>query len=147
MEKERGSGIIFYTKKPKRVLLLLRDRQHQDIGKILPYPGMLDIPGGHAEPNETPQKCIVREIAEEWIDLRTGQPFQLKNFNFFRYFEHRNTAQWHFCKEMDFDLTDVDYNEGTALALINEEAAMRTEIAWGCTELLRDFFKSRFMQD
>lgn len=146
MAKERGAGILFYQKKPvKRVLLLVRDQKHCDPAKILFYPGMLNIPGGHLEDNETPEDCVIREIAEEWTDLRTGAPFQLKDFSFLECHIDEVAESWIFYKEMNFDLTDIDYNEGAALALMNEAAAMRTQIAYGCTELVRRFFRSRFM--
>jgi len=147
MAKEKGAGILFFTKKPKRVLLLVRDQKHPNPAKILPFPGMLDIPGGHLEEGETPEACIMREIAEEWIDLYDGTFFWLKDFELFEHFEDEKTEQWVFCKEMDFSLMDIDYNEGAALALINEAAVMRTEIAYGCTELVRRFFRSNFMND
>ena len=147
MEKEQGAGILFYQTKPvKRVVLLMRDQKHPNPDKDLPYPGMLDIPGGHRDEGESFAECIVREIAEEWTDLRTGKPFKLEGFSLFEMLEDNKTIQAVFYKEMDFDLTDIDYHEGAALVLMNEPAAMRTEIAYGCTELLRRFFKSQFMR-
>ena len=146
MEKEQGAGILFYQNKPvKRVVLFMRDQKHPNLAKTLPYPGMLDIPGGHRDENESFERCIVREMAEEWTDLRTGKPFNLYGFRLFERLEDDKTIQWVFCAEMNFDLTDIDYHEGAALALINEKAAMKTEIAYGCTDLLRRFFKSSFM--
>lgn len=145
MEKEYGAGILFFTKKPKRVLLFVRDQKHPNPAKTLPFPGMLAIPGGHLEAGEAFAHCIMREIAEEWTDLRTGKPFELRDFWFLEKFEDDTIHSVIFCKEMDFSLMDIDYNEGAALALMNEAAAMRTEIAYGRTELLRRFFKSAFM--
>ena len=147
MGKEQGAGILFYQKEPvKRVILFMRDQKHPNPAKTLPYPGMLDILGGHRDEGENFEECIAREMAEEWTDLRTGEPFQLEDFKLFERLEDDKTIQWVFCKEMDFDLTDIDYNEGAALALMNEKAAMKTEIAYGCTDLLRRFFKSPFMR-
>lgn len=44
-----------------RVLTCLRD----DIPQI-PFPGYWDLPGGGAEPGETPSECALRELQEEF---------------------------------------------------------------------------------
>lgn len=52
-----------------RVVTLLRDDRPD-----IPYPAMWDLPGGGAEPGETPEQTLIRETAEEvGIDL-TGVP-------------------------------------------------------------------------
>ena len=43
-----------------RIAVLRRD----DIPGI-DFPGMLDVPGGGREPGESPEACVLREIAEE----------------------------------------------------------------------------------
>jgi 8-oxo-dGTP diphosphatase len=36
----------------------------------IPFPGMLDLPGGGREGSETPAQCVTRELAEEFgVDL------------------------------------------------------------------------------
>ena len=32
----------------------------------IPYPGMIDLPGGGREGDETPAQCVLRELAEEF---------------------------------------------------------------------------------
>ncbi|KPF79109.1 hypothetical protein IP88_02655 [alpha proteobacterium AAP81b] len=32
----------------------------------LPFPGLLDLPGGGREGDETPEQCVLRELAEEF---------------------------------------------------------------------------------
>ena len=32
----------------------------------IPYPGMIDLPGGGREGDETPEDCVLRELAEEF---------------------------------------------------------------------------------
>ena len=62
--KRLGASIIFVNDQ-QQVLLFLRDDK-QD----LPFRDMWDVPGGHVEPDETPEECIIREIKEEMnIDL------------------------------------------------------------------------------
>jgi 8-oxo-dGTP diphosphatase len=57
--KRLGVSIIFVNDENK-VLLFLRDDKPD-----LPYRNMWDVPGGHVEPDETPEECIVREMKEE----------------------------------------------------------------------------------
>jgi ADP-ribose pyrophosphatase YjhB (NUDIX family) len=145
MKKTKGAAILFFIKQPKRVVLYVRDYKHPDPTKVLRNPGLLSIPGGHLEEGETFEQCIVREIAEEWTDLRTGKPFELRDFQLFTVDDNEYSYGHIFCKEMDFDLRDIDYSEGAALALVNEAAAMRTEID-SATYNLRRFFQSEWMK-
>jgi 8-oxo-dGTP diphosphatase len=62
--KRKGSSIIFIND-TEQILLFLRDNIPD-----LPYPNMWDVPGGHVEANESPEKCIIREMKEE-MDLDT----------------------------------------------------------------------------
>jgi len=63
--KRKGTSIIFVNDK-KQVLLFLRDDKPDII-----YPNMWDVPGGHVEPDETPEQYIIREMKEEMdIDLK-----------------------------------------------------------------------------
>lgn len=43
-------------------LLVYRRDSRDDI----PYPGLLDLPGGGRENNESPQACVLRELQEEF---------------------------------------------------------------------------------
>ena len=59
-------------------LLCLRRDSHPG----LPWPGMWDLPGGGREGDETPEACLLREVAEEFglhlpadrLVFRTVQP-------------------------------------------------------------------------
>lgn len=51
-----ASGIILQEKK---ILLLQRSNYTQN------YPGYWGCPGGRAEPNETPEQNVIREVKEE----------------------------------------------------------------------------------
>ena len=57
--KRKGTSIIFINDK-NQILLFLRDNIPD-----IPYPNMWDVPGGHVESQESPEKCIVREMKEE----------------------------------------------------------------------------------
>ena len=57
--KRKGASIIFVNDK-RQILLFLRDNTPD-----IPYPNMWDVPGGHVEKVENPEKCIVREMKEE----------------------------------------------------------------------------------
>ena len=51
---------------------LLAYRRDDKIG--IPYPGMIDLPGGGREGDETPAECVLRELFEEFgIALPTGR--------------------------------------------------------------------------
>ena len=65
----RGAGVLFYDRHTQRVLLVRRDNTPS-----IPFPDHLDILGGHTEAGETPEDTVVREIAEELDDLRSGRP-------------------------------------------------------------------------
>ena len=43
-----------------KVILLMRDEKSG-----IPFPGMLDFPGGGREGNESPMECAIREVREE----------------------------------------------------------------------------------
>ena len=168
--KAYGSGILFYMRNPNRVVLTVRDQRHPNPAKTLPYPGMPDIIGGHldeifrvdcnfrldnnhlnvidhTDPDnpmrvslEMPIDCIIREIAEEWIDIRTGKGFVLTNPKLVASFENDVSVQWVYAKEVDFSLNDIHTNEGAGLMVMNRESAMRNEVAFGCTGFLCWFF-------
>ena len=74
--KHSGASIIFVNDH-NQVLLLLRDDKPG-----LPYRNMWDVPGGHVEENETPDKCIIREMKEEMnLELHEFKIFCQKEFN------------------------------------------------------------------
>lgn len=74
--KRKGSSILFINDR-RQVLLFLRD-DNPDIA----YPDMWDVPGGHVERDETPEKCIVREMKEEMgMDLKGFLLFCTREFD------------------------------------------------------------------
>ena len=68
-KNRRGAGVLFYDRHKQRVLLFRRDNT-----PTIPFPDSIDILGGHIEEGETPEQAVVREMAEELDDLRSGYP-------------------------------------------------------------------------
>jgi hypothetical protein len=135
----RGTGILFYDRQNRRVLLFRRD----DKPKI-PYPGQLDILGGKVELGEEPKKTIVREMDEELFDHRTGKRFELKDFWLFKVWtDPRGTEQHIFAKEADFQIKDLRLDEGQKLVWLTEqELDSGIELAYGYSLVAKEFFQA-----
>jgi 8-oxo-dGTP diphosphatase len=135
-DKPRGAGVLFYDRHTQRVLLVRRDNTPS-----IPFPDHLDILGGHTEEGETPEDTVVREIAEELDDLRSGRPFVLTGHRLFTvYTDARGVTDSVFCKEADFDLVDVRLKEGQELVWVTEDEARHTPLAFGYHDILAEFF-------
>jgi 8-oxo-dGTP diphosphatase len=126
--KRKGCSIIFINDK-EQVLLFLRD----DIPEI-PFPNMWDVPGGHLEPGETPEKCIVREMREE-MDL------QLEDFKLFSVQEFDDRIEYTFWKKKNLDISQITLCEGQCLAWFGREEVEKTELALGFNQILKAFFQ------
>ena len=136
LEKPRGAGALFYDKLQQRVLLCRRDNN-----RSIPFPDHLDILGGHTEPGESPEQTVVREIAEELEDQRTGAPFVLAGHRLFTVFtDAQGVTDYNFCKAADFDVADVRLKEGQELVWLREEEARCTPLAFGYDKVLAKFF-------
>lgn len=61
MSTENFHGCKLALLQGERVLVFRRDNK---VG--IPFPGMLDFPGGGCEKNETPEQCVLRELEEEF---------------------------------------------------------------------------------
>ncbi len=136
VENPRGAGVVFYDRDKKRILVYRRDNK-----PTIPFPDCLDILGGHVEEGETPEQTVLREIAEELDDLRTGAPFALAGHRLFTiYTDARGVTDHVFCKEADFDIADVRLKEGQELVWVTEEEARRIPFAFGYNHILEEFF-------
>ena len=136
MSSRRGCGILFFRKEKKAVLLFRRDDK-----PTIPFPNHLDILGGSVEHGETPEQAIVREMAEELDDLRTGSPYSLGNFRLFKVYRDECGTQQHiFQKEADFDLEDLRLKEGQELAWFMESELRTTPLAFNFETVLQEFF-------
>jgi 8-oxo-dGTP diphosphatase len=125
--KRKGCSIIFVNDR-QQVLLFLRD----DIPSI-PYPNMWDVPGGHVEPGETPEMCIVREMQEE-MELK------LNDFSLFSIMEFPDRIEYTFWKKSSLDIERITLHEGQRLKWFDREEVEKTELALGFNEILRSFF-------
>ncbi|MDP3725742.1 MAG: NUDIX domain-containing protein [bacterium] len=134
----QGCGVLFFDEVNRRVLLFLRDNKPD-----IRFPNYIDILGGIVEKEETPEAAIVREMAEELTDLRTGSPYLLEKFYTFKvYIDQWNVEQHVFWKEANFGIEDVHLNEGQALVWLKEEEAQTTALAFGFEAVIRKFFKA-----
>ena len=132
----QGCGILFFDAVDRKVLLFLRDDK-----PTIRCPNCLDILGGIVEKEETPKEAIVREMAEELLDKRTGNSYVLENFDIFKVFINQwNVEQHIFWKTADFDIPDVKLLEGQKLVWLTEEEAQTTTLAFGFKEVVNEFF-------
>lgn len=136
MSSKRGCGILFFRRAKNTVLLFRRDDK-----PTIPFPNHLDILGGSVEADETPEQAIVRELAEELDDLRTGSPYSLESFKLFKvYRDERGTEQHIFYKEADFDIEDLHLKEGQELVWFVESELRTTPLAFHFEAVVQEFF-------
>jgi 8-oxo-dGTP diphosphatase len=134
---KRGCGVLFYDRKERRVLLYRRDK---NLG--IAFPNSIDILGGHIEDDETPKEAVVREMAEELDDLRTGRPFKLEKFELYKFYvDEWGVKQFIFWAEANFELKDLRLKEGAKLLWLDEKSANSIELAFGFEKVVREFFR------
>jgi 8-oxo-dGTP diphosphatase len=125
--KRKGCSIVFIND-DHQVLLFLRDNI-----PTIPFPNMWDVPGGHVEPDETPEACIVREMQEE-------MELELENFSFFSIMEFPDRIEYTFWKKSNLDIERITLHEGQRLKWFNQDEVEKTELALGFNEILSSFF-------
>jgi 8-oxo-dGTP diphosphatase len=125
--KRKGSSIIFVNDEGQ-ILLFLRDNKPD-----LPYPNMWDIPGGHVEADESPGKCIMREMKEE-MDL------VLDNFNLFSKIEFEDRIEYTFWARADLNIAEIKLAEGQKLKWFTRNEAKQTQLAYGFNEIVEKFY-------
>ena len=128
--KRKGASIIFVNDKGE-ILLLLRDNIPD-----IPYPNMWDLPGGHVENGETPEECIVREMGEE-LDI------SLSDFDLFSATEFSDRIEYTFWEKVNFDITQINVNEGQKIKWFTETEAKNTELAYGFNRIVDSFFNKK----
>jgi 8-oxo-dGTP diphosphatase len=125
--KRKGSSIIFVNDK-KQILLFLRD----NIPDIA-YPNMWDVPGGHIEKFENPEKCIVREMREE-------MNLTLDEFELFSKIEFEDRIEYTFWARADFDIEKIELTEGQKLKWFTKDEVKQTQLAYGFNEIVERFY-------
>ncbi len=125
--KRKGSSIIFVNHK-QEILLFLRDDK---LG--LPYANMWDVLGGHVESDETPRKCIIREMKEE-IGL------ELADFQLLCEKEFDDRIEFTYWKFWDVEITDITLMEGQRLKWFTKNEIAKTTLAYGFNEIIEVFF-------
>ena len=125
--KRSGSSIIFVNDKEK-ILLFLRDDKPG-----LPYRNMWDVPGGHVEPNETPEECIVREMKEE-------MNINLQNFQLLCQKEFDDRIEYTYWKRENLNISEIKLMEGQHLKWFSNDEVAQTELAYGFNEIIEKFY-------
>jgi 8-oxo-dGTP diphosphatase len=125
--KRLGASIIFVNDK-QQVLLFLRDDKSD-----IPFPNMWDVPGGHVEADETPEKCIIREMKEEMdLDLKKFQLLCVKEFD--------DRIEYTFWKHANLDINKIKLMEGQCLKWFTRQEIWNTELAYGFNEIMEEFY-------
>jgi len=125
--KRKGSSIIFINDE-EQVLLFLRDDKPD-----LPYPNMWDVPGGHVEADESPEKCIIREMKEE-MDL------DLDEFQLFSKVEFEDRFEYTFWAKANLNIDEITLTEGQRLRWFMRDEAKQTQLACGFNKIVENFF-------
>ena len=125
--KRKGSSIIFINDE-EQILLFLRDNKSD-----LPYPNMWDVPGGHVEADESPEKCIIREMKEE-MDL------VLNEFKLFSKIEFADRIEYTFWTKTDLNIDAIVLTEGQKLKWFTRNEAKQTQLAYGFNVIVEKFY-------
>ena len=94
---------------------------------------MWDVPGGHVERLETPEKCIVREMKEE-------MGLTLDEFELLSKVEFDDRIEYTFWARADFDIDDIELTEGQKIKWFTRDAAKQTQLAYGFNEIVERFY-------
>ena len=125
--KRKGCSIIFLDDR-SRILLLLRDDKPD-----IPYPNMWDVPGGHVDPGETPDDCIIREMKEE-------MELELREFSLFSIMEFDDRIEYVFWKKENLVISEIRLHEGQRIEWFTEGRVKKNRLAYGFNRIARDFY-------
>ncbi len=94
---------------------------------------MWDVPGGHVEKVENPEKCIVREMKEEMNLI-------LDEFELFSKIEFKDRIEYTFWARADFDIDEIELTEGQKLKWFTKDEVKQTQLAYGFNEIVERFY-------
>ncbi|MCK4312997.1 MAG: NUDIX domain-containing protein [Candidatus Cloacimonetes bacterium] len=128
--KRLGTSIIFVNDK-EEILLFLRDNKPG-----LPYSNIWDVPGGHVEPEETPEECIIREMKEEMnIDLKDFHLLCVKEFD--------DRVEYTYWKHSNLNIEEINLMEGQNLKWFTREETQNIKLAYGFNEIVEEFYQTQ----
>ncbi len=96
---------------------------------------MWDVLGGHVDPGETPEECIVREMKEE-IDL------DLKDFQLFCCKEFDDRIEYSYWKKANLKIEEINLMEGQCLKWFTRRETAETDLAYGFNEIVEIFYNN-----
>ncbi|MHB8159274.1 MAG: NUDIX hydrolase [Thermoleophilia bacterium] len=130
---KKGASIIFVNSSCQ-VLLFLRDTCEE-----ISFPNYWDLLGGNVEANESPEKCIKREMLEE-IEIVLDKP------ELFNVYDMDDRLEYTFWKDADFEISELKLNEGQQLRWFYEEEIERMtdlQLAFNFRNVILDFFEKK----
>ena len=123
-----GAGIILLNRN-NEVLLLLRDNKVD-----IPFPNMLDIPGGKVEDGEEPEFAVRREINEELGIADLGE------ISLFKIITSEKITDYIFWKRLDLNPDEIDLQEGQRIEYFDFERIRKSKLAFNYNEVLEEFY-------
>ncbi len=126
MEKRTANLILLNS--CDEVLLQLRDNI-----STIPYPNMWCLPGGHIEPNETPEECLAREMYEE-------MGIELEHLSLFAEKRYPDETEYFFVSRKSFDARDIKLTEGQAIAWFSRDAVQQLDMAHNDGKVIEEFY-------
>ena len=132
-KKKKGASILFLNSSDQ-ILLFLRDNKQE-----IPFPNYWDVLGGNVEEDETPQKCIKREM---WEEIE----FELDNPRLFNVYDMDDRLEYTFWKQADLDTTALTLHEGQRLRWFSEDDIKQMtdwQLAFNFKTVILDFYQQR----
>src|SRR5438132_6582598 len=134
-KRVRGVYLIIHHHPTDSFLFFQRD----DIPDI-PFPGMVDLIGGHIDEGEKPEDAMRRELAEELVDTATDKPYRPEGILFFKqYINEQGIEENIFGLEIDNEKPSLQINEGQGLVWLSRKALGQTDFAFGFKTVILEY--------
>lgn len=113
MDIDDFSGCKLALLYKEKLLVYKRDNKAD-----IPFPGCFDLPGGGREGEETPEQCVLRELAEEF-GLHLGQG-RLTYRRRYISADEQSSSYFFAAAIQEEELSSISFgNEGTSWKLLN----------------------------